>query len=164
MTKEQKRRREYYLKNRDKCLAVQRKRHADHKDNPVYLAKLSVARKKHYWKNKDRVNAEHRARYASDPDTYNKRNHAYKRANPEASRRNSTATSRRKAGLPEPTRPMPSLCESCAKDRKLNLDHCHVTGKFRGWLCGQCNMGVGLLGDSVAGTRFMLAYLERAGE
>jgi Recombination endonuclease VII len=30
---------------------------------------------------------------------------------------------------------------------KACLDHCHKTGKFRGWLCSGCNTAAGLAGD-----------------
>jgi hypothetical protein len=42
----------------------------------------------------------------------------------------------------------------------LHLDHDHVTGKFRGWLCSSCNRGIGLLHDSV-GVEKALTYLRR---
>lgn len=70
----------------------------------------------------------------------------------------------RKRKLPEPTRPEPKSCEACGKaesGRALALDHCHVTGVFRGWLCFKCNTGLGKLGDTAAGLRAALAYLER---
>lgn len=60
---------------------------------------------------------------------------------------------RRQRGLPEPSRPKPETCECCGAlpgKRSLHLDHDHVTGKFRGWLCARCNLGIGLLGDSRA--------------
>lgn len=45
-------------------------------------------------------------------------------------------------------------CEICGAvevegDHKtsLQMDHCHTTGVFRGWLCGSCNKMVGLLGN-----------------
>ena len=71
---------------------------------------------------------------------------------------------------PLPTRPPPARCEVCNKEdvrkdgitRSLGLDHCHTTGKFRGWLCFKCNSALGKLGDNAAGLRRALAYLERA--
>jgi hypothetical protein len=44
-------------------------------------------------------------------------------------------------GLPAPSRPKPAACECCGAvpgKRGLHLDHCHKTGKFRGWLCQRC--------------------------
>ena len=34
------------------------------------------------------------------------------------------------------------FCSICGKPegkRKLNMDHCHATGTFRGWVCARCN-------------------------
>lgn len=71
-----------------------------------------------------------------------------------------------KRKMPKPTRAAPLRCECCgnkpSKTRSLALDHCHVTGKFRGWLCVRCNTGLGGLGDSIAGLQRGLAYLRRA--
>jgi len=41
----------------------------------------------------------------------------------------------------------------------LNLDHCHDTLSFRGWLCGKCNSGIALLGDNKEGVQRALKYL-----
>jgi len=69
-------------------------------------------------------------------------------------------------GLPEPTRPKPLTCECCdlrcSTGRALSLDHCHVSGEFRGWLCNSCNLAIGKLGESVAGLMNAVRYLERA--
>jgi hypothetical protein len=72
----------------------------------------------------------------------------------------------KKDGLPTPTR-LSATCEICginpAKDAPaLHLDHCHETGKFRGWLCGKCNMGLGRFGDNIAGLERAVAYLRKA--
>ena len=70
-------------------------------------------------------------------------------------------------GLPLPTRDEPVVCECCGDvptERGLALDHCHETKAFRGWLCNACNLGIGKLGDTIAGVELALAYLQRAAE
>lgn len=74
------------------------------------------------------------------------------------------ANKRKRLGL-VPTRPQPSLCECCGKPpgkKGIALDHDHKTGKFRGWLCAKCNLGIGALGDSMEAVLAAIAYLERA--
>ena len=41
------------------------------------------------------------------------------------------------------------------------LDHCHSTKQFRGWLCENCNSGIGKLKDSVELLQRAIKYLER---
>lgn len=71
---------------------------------------------------------------------------------------------RKNRGLPEPTRPEPDRCECCGGEPNgqgaLHLDHDHVLGNFRGWLCSNCNTGIGKLGDNIEGLRKAIAYLE----
>lgn len=47
------------------------------------------------------------------------------------------------------------------KDRnsKAVLDHCHETGKFRGFLCHSCNVALGLLNDNVQTLEKAIAYI-----
>lgn len=71
---------------------------------------------------------------------------------------------RKRRGCPEPTRPCPDYCECCGSPPgkcALHLDHCHTTGKFRGWLCGNCNTAIGKLGDDEAGLERALRYLRQ---
>lgn len=42
-----------------------------------------------------------------------------------------------------------------------NIDHCHVTGKVRGILCGKCNRGLGLLKDSCEIITKAIEWVER---
>jgi hypothetical protein len=73
--------------------------------------------------------------------------------------------SRRERGLPAPTRAKPETCECCGRlpaSKPLMLDHCHVSGVFRGWLCVNCNLGIGMLGDSANALRQALNYIERS--
>jgi len=62
-------------------------------------------------------------------------------------------------------RPRPDICECCGKTqpgRALSFDHCHDSGEFRGWLCVQCNVGIGALGDTEEGLMRAIAYLKKA--
>ena len=51
-------------------------------------------------------------------------------------------------------------CECCGRISKLFLDHTHSDDTFRGWICRECNSGIGLLGDSVESLKKALVYLE----
>lgn len=51
-------------------------------------------------------------------------------------------------------------CAICSEDlKKPHVDHDHETGHVRGLLCGQCNVGIGMLRDSPELLRAALAYL-----
>jgi hypothetical protein len=72
---------------------------------------------------------------------------------------------RKKLGIPAATRPAPAECENCNKTFKSghdrHLDHCHKTGKFRGWLCNRCNRGLGFFDDCIEGLEQAIRYLKR---
>ena len=58
----------------------------------------------------------------------------------------------RRRKYPEATRPEPERCEMCGEaptKKRLNLDHCHARKEFRGWLCWDCNVALGKMGDSI---------------
>ena len=44
----------------------------------------------------------------------------------------------------------------------FDIDHDHSTDEFRGFLCGRCNKGLGLLGDTEESIERALAYLRLA--
>ncbi len=55
------------------------------------------------------------------------------------------------------------LCDCCGKQTdKLVLDHCHISGEFRGWLCTPCNKGIGILGDTIEKVKKAYEYLRKA--
>lgn len=57
--------------------------------------------------------------------------------------------------------PKTSYCQCCKLDAQyLVLDHDHETGNFRGWLCRNCNQGIGKLGDNIQGLQKAMAYLQ----
>jgi hypothetical protein len=59
--------------------------------------------------------------------------------------------------------PPAHACQICRRDGPTQLDHCHTSGAFRGWLCRRCNLGLGKLGDDLASVRRAIAYLLRSG-
>jgi hypothetical protein len=62
---------------------------------------------------------------------------------------------------------IPDNCEICdahADDVPWNCmtaDHDHETGKFRGWLCGHCNKGLGGFKDDIELIKKTYRYLKR---
>lgn len=47
----------------------------------------------------------------------------------------------------------PKVCEICGdppkSGKRLSVDHCHKMNKFRGYLCGNCNTGLGMFRDNI---------------
>ena len=56
--------------------------------------------------------------------------------------------------------PKPDNCYNCHKNKKLEIDHIHGTTKVRGWICRNCNTGIGSLGDTLEGVLQAAVYLE----
>jgi len=57
---------------------------------------------------------------------------------------------------------MGNICACCHRGyegQKLHLDHCHQTGFFRGWICSNCNRGIGFLGDTAGSILEAFMYL-----
>lgn len=56
-----------------------------------------------------------------------------------------------------------AICQSdgCSTGRNLAVDHCHTTGKIRGLLCSNCNVGLGKFKDSINIINKAIEYLER---
>jgi len=65
-----------------------------------------------------------------------------------------------KKAHPAPVAGTPCTC--CGAVRKLHIDHCHRTDKFRGWICANCNTMLGLAGESRRGLEAGIRYLERS--
>jgi predicted nucleic acid-binding Zn ribbon protein len=57
----------------------------------------------------------------------------------------------------------PRMCELCRTQPAEHIDHNHETGALRGLLCGNCNAGLGLFGDSIERLAAAIEYLESRG-
>ena len=62
-------------------------------------------------------------------------------------------------------RPRPNNCEICevvVGQRKggICFDHDHATGKFRGWICANCNFILGHSHDNIEVLKKIIIYLE----
>jgi hypothetical protein len=69
-----------------------------------------------------------------------------------------TLLQRKRAG-----RAKPAVCDLChRKSGKICFDHCHATGRFRGWLCDTCNSALGFANDDPKLLRRMARYLEKS--
>jgi hypothetical protein len=62
------------------------------------------------------------------------------------------------------SRPKRAKCEICGdvvSGRRLAVDHCHDTGKLRGFLCNTCNAGLGMFKDSMFIMGRAIKYLHK---
>lgn len=56
---------------------------------------------------------------------------------------------------------IPSCSRKPPEGKSLATDHCHETGEVRMLLCAQCNIALGLVGDSPEILRDLAAYVEK---
>ena len=125
-----------------------------------------IRAREHYAKavllDRDRIRAQRRA-WRQKPENLERRN-AQAREWAKQNPGRKLVYERQRKGLPEPTRACPAVCESCNRPpgrHSLSLDHDHKTGRFRGWLCSNCNTAAGLLDDSPVFIRNLSNYLRR---
>ena len=138
--------REYYFAHKEAINARRRARYRETADSRPKLRTPSIRAnwKRYYEKHKQRLLAQKRESYKKNKHWEYVRN-------------------RRKA-FQEQTggRPKPKCCDVCGNDNdRIEFDHCHQRGVFRGWLCGPCNRALGQVKDNPDVLRKLIAYLER---
>jgi hypothetical protein len=135
------------------CFACRRKA-----DPTWYARKLELSREK-YHRNPAKYNASNHRWYVKNKDRV-KRAHArwIKRNYSKWRRSVNSYIARKKEQLS--TRPKPDHCEVCFTPGKVMFDHDHSSGKFRGWLCRDCNLVLGFTKDNPDVLRKLAKYLE----
>lgn len=145
----------WYVKNKARILEDQKKKRAE---NPE---KHRAQRREYYARNPGAHKECAKRHYRKYASKYSRLKREYVAKNKERL----LAAQRKNRGLPEPTRPCPALCECCGGSAtgkgSLHLDHCHKTGKFRGWLCHRCNFGLGHFFDDPERLKLAIKYLLR---
>lgn len=58
-------------------------------------------------------------------------------------------------------RPKPLNCEICFSPKRIVFDHCHLSGKFRGWICTKCNLTLGVGHDDIKYFELLVEYLKK---
>lgn len=142
------------------CVKCIRVKNRTYRSLTVGSQKTREYAKLYYAKNRTKKLAQNRAWQKDNPEKMR----AYRKEYAKLNKHVAKGSHRRQRGYPAPTRLEPALCECCGKKperRSLNLDHCHATGVFRGWLCQRCNTGLGLLGDTIESLGHAVRYLER---
>jgi hypothetical protein len=149
---------EFYERNRERRIAesvAYQREHAE--ERREYMARY---RREHpeKWERTEEQRAERnrrrRERYASDAEFRRKHIDAaadYRRRNPDQR----LARRLRAYGLTldEYREHAERGCAICRRPvdpvggKRLRLDHCHATGQFRGFLCDECNLGLGKFRD-----------------
>ena len=56
-------------------------------------------------------------------------------------------------------RKKPKRCDVYRKPGKICFDHCHKSGRFRGWLCSHCNLILGFVFDKPKTLQALVYYL-----
>lgn len=149
--------------------------------NCYYLSKKEVWRetsKRYYENNKEKKQEQARENYLAKKEHRISSHKLWRLANKEKDKLNSknhylknkeiikAKDLKRKYGLSKEEyyllkEKQDNMCAICKiSNRRLAVDHCHITGKIRGLLCLNCNTGIGQLKDSVELLESAINYLK----
>jgi hypothetical protein len=147
--------------------AASRKRHAE---------KIATYNREYYAANLDEQRARGRAAYHANREVRLAQCVAFQKAvaaDPVKRRRRNDAERNRRYKLSNAqydamVAQQGGLCAVCSQPPTMKgtlfVDHDHATGVIRGLLCGKCNTGIGMLGDSLDAIKRAARYLKRAGQ
>ncbi len=51
------------------------------------------------------------------------------------------------------------ICAICRSTEKIGIDHCHASGRFRGFLCSGCNLAIGNIRESADRAEGLAKYI-----
>lgn len=161
--------REYHrmwrLENRERLLAEARARHAENPEKANARSRRWKAANLEKVKRREMIYRK-RSWARMTPDQRDKKNEAAREWRARNPHRYEALWRRREAKkeaerVASAGRPRPDTCEVCARDGKIVFDHCHKSGRFRGWLCDNCNVVLGRVADDPNILCKLIAYLER---
>jgi len=135
------------------------RRHADGR-----CAECQAARTKAYYqRNADRIKAKRRAEYHADPAAAKLERDVYYQQNADRIRAVKRRGFRDARMVGCPTEPPPfTPCRCGTTPERLQADHDHSTGLFRGWLCQNCNCTLGQARDSIPRLQTLIQYLQES--
>lgn len=148
--------RKSHAENPEKRNASQRRRYQTNKAT----RERSLSKAKAWIKaNRDRVNAYTREWNARNPDKVKARNWKQKLRRYGLTQEQYDALMDRQGG-------MCAICSCGFSDsvrRRINVDHCHRSGRVRGLLCNSCNLGLGLFAELATVLGRAAEYLQAGG-
>lgn len=164
-----------------RCRPCERAYHRTYKK--AHPEELVSATRRYYLAHKAEILAKNRARVIADKERENAYKRAWREKNKEKTRAIGLAyRAKNKAGAPDAwlrknygislaekeatLAEQGGGCAICHTDApggagKWHMDHDHVTGVPRGVLCHKCNIGIGMLGDSIERLHAAILYLSR---
>lgn len=121
--------------------------------------------------NPDRIAQYARNHYSKNPELYAGYSRAYRERNPEKVKlRARIAHLRDKHGMTvdeyeamwDAQKGVCAICGGGEVKRLLAVDHCHETGRIRGLLCSDCNVGLGQFRDDPKRLARAIRYLKKS--
>ena len=117
------------------------------------------------YKDKDKIKEYHREYRRKNPEKSRAATAKYKKNNPDVEvnghlLRKYGITLEEYNGLLEKQKGKCAICKTITSKRRLDVDHCHETGKIRGLLCLNCNAALGNFKDDPILLRTAIEYLK----